>query len=146
MTLGPHVPEWARLHAALSELVSACEASFAAIIDEGNGLWCVAYSKHIPRGGDEAADLFYRTEVSPRAKAMLRGARLSIDKRDGDDRYIAESFASIYVVVVWFHEPSAPDLLQARVRRALPRLEALTLALPSPDDPGGDVGARKLRA
>ena len=60
-------------------------------------------------------------------------------------RYVAESFASIYVLVVWFDVAFEPELVRARIRRALPRIEALTLSLP-PSGPGTDEGAIKRRA
>jgi hypothetical protein len=95
---------------------------------------------------DRAADRFYRAEVAPRAASLRRGGRLSVANVDGDDRYIAESFAGIYVVVVWFEGPFELDLARARVRRAQPRIEALTLALPPPDGPGTGTRGAKLPA
>jgi hypothetical protein len=132
-----------QLAVALRDLVDASGGYFAAVVDEGNGLWCIAPPT---RGGDQAADRFYRFEIAPRARAMRRGARLSVRKLSGGERYIAESFAAIYVVVVWFSDEFAVDVAGDLLRRALPKIEALTLALPPHDGPGADGGARKMRA
>jgi hypothetical protein len=145
---------WRRLNGVLGALASVCGGCAAAVLDEGNALWCVGvaptparpmtpmrgYSAWAP-----AADRFYRAEIAPRATAMRRGARLDVHVVEGSDRYAALSFASIYVVVVWFEKGFDPEVVRARMRRALPEIEALTLALPPPTDPGADEGAVKKR-
>jgi hypothetical protein len=69
-----------------------------------------------------------------------------VTKVDGDDRYVATSFAGIYAVIVWFAGPFEPDMIRAKLRRALPEIEALTLAMPPSGGPGFDEGAAKIRA
>ncbi|WP_394845626.1 hypothetical protein LZC95_52425 [Pendulispora brunnea] len=132
MLLESPTPEWQVLHDCLADLAGACHARFAAVVDEGNGLWCVACTKGRSAGiaEDYAADRFYRVEIAPHAKEMRRGVHLSIESRDGDDLYVAESFAALYMLVVWFDGPFEPELVHARLRRALPKVEALTLSLP----------------
>ncbi len=74
---------------------------------------------------------------------------MHVAKTEGDDRYVAESFAGIYAVVVWFDRPFEPPLVHARIRRSLPEIEALILALPPPGGsggPGSDDVAARLRA
>ena len=93
-----------------------------------------------------SADRFYRSEFVPRLAGIRKGGRLDIAKVDGDDRYAAVSFAGIYAVVVWFDRSFDASLVRARIRRALPEIEALTLALPPSGGPGFDEGAGKLRA
>jgi hypothetical protein len=148
--LGPHVPAWKKLYDALAALGAACGGAFAFVIDEGNGLWCVGLAESGParstEAPDRAADRFYRDEMVPRLAGLRGGVRMSVAKVDGQDRYVAESFAGIYAVVVWFGGNFQPELVRARVRRALPEIEALTLALPPPGGPGGDEAAAKLRA
>lgn len=150
MPLGPHVPEWKKLYDALAALAGACGGAFSFVIDEGNGLWCIGLAESGPTSSTEAAesaaDRFYRNEMVPRVAGLRRGLRMSVANVDGQDRYVAESFAGIYAVVVWFEGPVQPDLVRARVRRALPEIEALLLALPPPGGPGGDEPAAKLRA
>ncbi|WP_394835091.1 hypothetical protein LVJ94_52195 [Pendulispora rubella] len=132
MLVGHRDPGWQLLHDCLSDLAGACRGRAAAVVDEGNGLWCVACAKgrHAGAAEDYAADRFYHVEIAPHAKEMRRGMHLSIESRNGDDLYVGESFAALYVLVVWFDAPFAPELVHARLRRALPKVEALTLSLP----------------
>jgi hypothetical protein len=62
------------------------------------------------------------------------------------DSYDAESFAGIYVVVVWVEGSPDSTLVRARLRAAIPKIEALTIALPPPDGPDATAGASKVRA
>jgi hypothetical protein len=150
MSIGPQHPIWRKLYEALAELATACGGSFAFVIDEGNGLWCVGLpgtpATTSTGHEDRAADRFYRAEMVPRIAAMRRGTRVEVAQADGPDRYVASSFAGIYAVVVWFDQPFDSALARARIRRALPEIEALTLALPPSGGPGSDEGAMKLRA
>ena len=141
--LGPTNAAWAKLHEVLSQLAHASGGDFAFVVDEGNGLWCVAPSS---TDADRKADRFYANEIHPRMHDLRHGVPLDIAKTEGDDRYVAISFASIYVVVVWFDRDFVPPLVRARVRRALPEIEALTLALPPPTGPEAGSAAGKLRA
>jgi hypothetical protein len=95
---------------------------------------------------DRAADRFYQAEMVPRLTGLRRGIRLDVAKPDGDDRYVAVSFAGIYALVVWFDGGFDPALVRARIRRALPEAESLTVALPPSGGPGFDEGAQKVRA
>ena len=136
-------PALSALQRALSDLVDECNGAGAAVIDDGNGLWCTS-----DRGFDPAADRFYREEIAARPDVQLkRGGHLHVVRQDPPEHaYVAESFASIYVVVLWFDRPFDPFTTRAVVRRALPRIEALTLALPPPFGPDAGVGAGKARA
>jgi hypothetical protein len=100
------------------------------------------------RDEDRAADRFYRAEIAPRLASMHSGTSLDIAKTDDDDRYVALSFAGIYALVVWFSADTAlePSFVRARMKRALPAIEALTLSLPPSGGPGSDAGAAKIRA
>jgi hypothetical protein len=97
-------------------------------------------------GENAAADRFYRAEIVERASALRKGAKLDIAKTDGADRYAALSFAGIYALVVWFDDAFGSALVKARIRRALPNIERLTLSLPPSGGPGADEGAGKIRA
>jgi hypothetical protein len=148
--LGPDNPTWKKLYETLAALALACRAPFAFVIDRGNGLWCVGLADSGPTTSttheDRAADRFFESEMASRPGEMRRRSRLDVAKVDGDDRYVAVSFAEIYVLVVWFDRAFETALIRARIRRALPEIEALTLALPPSDDPGSDAGAKKARA
>jgi hypothetical protein len=120
------------------------------VIDQGNGLWCVGLTDSGPTTStaheDRAADRFYSAEMVPRLPEIRRGKHLDVAKVDGDDRYVATSFAGIYVLVEWFDRAFEPALVRARIRRAPPEIEALTLGLPPPDGPGCDDGSARVRA
>lgn len=61
-------------------------------------------------------------------------------------RYIAESFASNYVAVVWFAD-SGPleSTRRAALVAALPKLASLVAALPPPDPPTTTARAARVR-
>jgi hypothetical protein len=77
---------------------------------------------------------------------MRRGAKIDVAKVEGDDRYVALSFATIYVLVVWFNAAFEAPLVRARMRRVLPSIEALVVDLPPDGGPEGSAGEGKLRA
>jgi hypothetical protein len=146
VALGPDDPTWSKLYVALASLAASCGGTFAFVIDVGNCLWCVGLVDAGPTTStsheDRAADRFYREEMVPRLTRLRRGSPMVVVKVDGDDRYVAKSFAGIYAVVVWFDRAFEAALVRVRIRRALPEIEALTLSLP----PSGGPGARKVRA
>jgi hypothetical protein len=150
MLLGPSHPVWWNLYLSLASLAAECGGSFAFVIDHGNGLWCVGAANHGPHTrtphADRVADRFYLNEMIPRLATLRRGRPLDVVKVEGNDRYVATSFAGIYAVVVCFEQAFEPAFAQACVRRVLPRIEALTIALPPSPGPGYDEGAAKVRA
>lgn len=131
------------LNLALIELAEACNGTGAAVIDDGNGLWCTS---HI--GFERACDTFYREEIALRPEVQLKKGRpLHVVRADPPAHaYVAESFASIYVVIVFFDRAFDPFTARSRLRAALPRIESLTLSLPPPFGPDTDSGAGKSRA
>jgi hypothetical protein len=149
MPLGPHVSAWAALRRELQALLEAAGGDLAAVIDEGNMLWCWS-----PASKDAqvaaAADRFYKEEVAPLSPALHRGGHLHAAHRDPHWRtwrsYVAESFAGIYVVVLWHDGSRETGALLAHLREAIPRIEPLTVAMPPPDGPGAGEAAGKLRA
>jgi hypothetical protein len=148
--LGPHDPYWKKLYEVLAELSRTAGGAFAYVIDDGNALWCAASPGVEPTTktdkADRAADRFYAKEIVPRIVAMRRGKPFDVAKVDGDDRYVGVSFAGIYVVVVGFEGDFDAALVRARIRRALPAIEALTLDLPPPEGPVGGERGGKLQA
>jgi hypothetical protein len=136
-------PGWRALGLALIDLAEACGAKCAAVIDDGNGLWCASH-----RGFDKACDAFYREEIALRPEVQLKkGKPLHVVRDDPPAHaYVAESFASIYVLILFFEATFDPFTARSRLRTALPRIEALTLALPPPLGPDTGAGAGKARA
>jgi hypothetical protein len=135
------------LNAALERLAERSGARAATVLDEGFAVWGEAYSGGNPDSPlVDQVDRFYRTEIEPRISEMRRGISIGMQNVAGPDYYVAKSFASLYVAVVWFGGPftvaPAHDVLSA----ALPEIEALTLALPPWDGPGAGSGAARQRA
>ncbi|HKO51760.1 MAG TPA: hypothetical protein VJV79_28815 [Polyangiaceae bacterium] len=134
-------PELEALTLALAELVRDCGATLGAIVDESSVVWCTAPA---PASVDSAdiVDHFFRAEIAPNTKALLQGHRLSIHQAHGPHRYVAESFAALYVLVLWLEAEFDTEFVRARIRLALPKIEALTLAVPPFDGPEGGEGAQ----
>jgi hypothetical protein len=132
------------LREALHELVVEAGASYAAVLDQSNDLWCsTPLFSHVAA----AADRFYAAEVADKRDALRRGSRLRVarSRKEPEDSYVAESFAGIYVLLLGFDGEFDPFTADAKLRAALPRIERLTLALPPPDGPVAGDGVRKMR-
>jgi hypothetical protein len=133
-------PALTALRKALADLASECEAACVAVIDDGNGLWCTSHG-----GFEVAADRFYREEIALQPDVHLRRGKPFHVVRDTppDRAYVAEAFASIYVAIMFFDRGFDPFTARSRLRAALPRIEALTLALPPPFGPdAGESGGQ----
>ena len=76
---------------------------------------------------------------------MRRGQRVRVHRTLGTERYVAESFAAIYVVVVWFDDAFDLKDVEAKVHEALPEIEAIVLAMPPFDGPRRSNPLRLLR-
>jgi len=133
-------PELEALTLALAELVRDCGATLGAIVDESSVVWCMAPASEEAKA---IVDQFFRTEIAPNIKALLHGHRLSIHRASGPQCYVAESFAALYVLALWLNAEFDTDFVRARIRLALPKIEALTLAVPPFDGPEGSGGAQK---
>ena len=162
--LGPHIPAWAALRAALDTLVSHTRAELAAVVDRRAILWC--WSTPRPPLSDRwraivaLADVAYREDIamgvkgtlsvhrrSPRlgAAAEQRGLRVIEGGRPDSplSRRALVSVAGSYVLVVWGAEEDPRPLM----RRASPRISDLVGALPPPDGPSSPTAAEAaLRA
>jgi hypothetical protein len=133
-------PELKALTLALAELVRECGATLGAIVDESSVVWCTAPAS---TNAQEIVDAFFRAEIAPNAKALRQGHRLSVHQASGPQRYVAESFAALYVIALWLEAEFDTEFVRARIRLALPKIEALTLAVPPFDGPEGGEGAQK---
>lgn len=143
--LGSHDATWEALREALARLAAETEAASAAVLDESNDLWCAwPPTDETARAAER---LYLRELTGPRGASLRKGGRLSIARvhEPPEDSYLAESFAGIYVLALWFDGPFDAFTTRVRLRAALPRIEALTVALPPPDGPAGGEGAAKLR-
>jgi hypothetical protein len=118
----------------------------AAIVDEGFAVWGEGHARTTePRPLVAEVDRFFRTEIEPRVPEMRHGVEIGMQHTAGPDYYVARSFASLYVAVVWFGCPFDAGLAHDRLREALPELEAITLSLPPFDGPEAGGGAAAKR-
>ena len=146
MLLGDEIPEWKALRDALRDLVTHAGGCAAAVVDASGSLWCIW--PVAPTTLPPAERFLERELAEPQRVALRRGGRLRVahPAEPSEDSYLAASFGGIYVLVLWFKGSFDPDFQQARLRRELPRIEALTVALPPPDGPEAGEGAAKQRA
>jgi hypothetical protein len=147
--LGRHHPIWRKLYEALKNLATQCDGIFAFVIDAAGVPWCIAPAQPDPPDpphGLRAARYFYDIEIVPRMAVLRRGQRVHIANDEGTDRYVAVSFAGIYLAVVWFDEEVDIAYMRPKIVRMLPEIQSLTLALPPWPGPGGDQGAARARA
>jgi hypothetical protein len=145
MPLGSHIPAWLRLQDALRELVQRIGATDAVVLDESNCVWCTSGLSH---DNLDAIKRLYEREVEKLHVPLRRGGRLSVARsaESPANAYLAESFGGFYILALWFNGAFEPALARARVRRELPRIERLTLALPPPDGPDSASAAGRMRA
>jgi hypothetical protein len=149
VALGPQDPTWKKLYEAMASVAGDAKASFAFVLDCSNGLWCVAIPGRPPtiatHREDGAADDFFQAEVEPRLARPGGQHAFAVIKDAARDGYVALPFAGIYFLVLWFEEPFQAELVRARMKRALPVIEALTVALPPTDGPTTEAAAVRLR-
>lgn len=146
MGLDPSHPAGRALSKALSALAESCGAEHAAVVDEGFVLWAEGFgagAEH--RSHADAAARFHHLEIVPRISEMRHGVAIGMQNVAGPDYYVAQSFASLYVVVVWFDGPFEVPAARARVLEALPQIEAITLSLPPFDGPDATSGVAAKR-
>ena len=132
----------ASLSTCLARLAEDCGAEFAALLDASNVLWA-----HGPVRVSVASKVnsFYRAEVAAHAQELYKGRPLKVHSPEGSARYYAESFASIYIALLWFTVPFSLSNARAYLRNRLPQIKALTLCLPPHGGPGATAAARRLR-
>jgi hypothetical protein len=135
MPLGNSSPEWVALCEALTELAHRTGAANAVVMDAFNALWSRAFPL-TPESQQHAFDLLARA-LSTSERPLQSGGHVKMNT----GRYLAESFATVYVLILWFDSPYDESWVRAAVRHALPIIEQLTVSLPPPDEPGPLAGA-----
>lgn len=131
--------EWRALRAALAGLTHA-ETPPALVVNARGELVCSSHELHPP---DDAAALAAAGRILAAASPpLLRGGKIDGDFPFTDGRCYAHSYANCFILMVLI--AGAPDdpltelrngAVRRAVRDALPAIEALTLALPSPGGP-----------
>lgn len=135
--------EYSSLIEALGELRDEMGAEEALVVDAHGLLWACSSSLM-------KADALLRLETELNhvfdslPKPLSRGGKISGAMPTLAGHSFFRSFAGIYLLGAWFAQPFAEASIRALVKRALPRIEALTLALPPPDpEQGSGAGALK---
>lgn len=127
------VSEHALLCAKLAKLVDQAKASFATVIDDGGHLF--AWSRVLtPDELGRVGSYMDEALASTKDKPLRRGGRIRLFAYTPGRHYVAMSYAGIYVLLVAFDDTYALGPAMAHVRRELPEIEQMTVALP-PDGP-----------
>ena len=135
--------EYTDLINALCTLRDEIGAEQALVVDARGIVWAcsgeVLNSDEEKRLGAELTQMF-----DSLTKPLNRGGKITGAMPTVAGHSFFRSFAGIYMIGAWLPEPFAETTIRAMVKRALPRIEALTLALPPPDpEDGRGVGALK---
>ena len=130
-------PQWQRLAAALGTLAAECGAANVYLLDAWANLWCAGQDPYDGSDNTRIMEFTHRQLAALRVP-LNRGGRID---RAYPNAYL-RSFAGVYVIVVDLSGRFDVSLVRAAVGKALPNIEALTLALPPPDGPesGGAAG------
>jgi hypothetical protein len=131
MPLGPGVPEFRDLCAALERLSSASGAVNAVVLDTWYELWCRA--RVLSFHDQDLVISILRRALGSTDKPLQQGGRVHWVDPEGDPPSYAVSFAGVYVLVLWFDGPLRELGVRRAVNQAMPTIQALTIALPPPD-------------
>ena len=134
MPLGPNNPEWVALGRALRALMLPSHARNVYVLDVWGSVWCAARADEdsIEDGLIEAA-LAQVAKVRP---PLPRGGSIDGPLRLASESVYVRSFAAIYVLLLTFRRAMNLAEVRLAVGSALPKIEALTVALPPSDGPG----------
>ncbi|MDI3290674.1 hypothetical protein [Polyangium sp. 15x6] len=158
------IPAWLRLHRCLVSLQHDVGATNAIICDLSGSIFCCGLSRrpqddiagrsHASLGETEAelarelpaiGEMFERVlRARPRGKDKP-GAHFTVALADEEPFAYAQSFAGVYVLLLWFSGPFTPFPVAAKLRAALPVIESLTVMLPPPEGPTRGQGAMSMR-
>jgi hypothetical protein len=142
MPLGPSVPEWLALAAELERLSRAADSRNAVVMDAFNDLWCRA---HALDDTQQPFNLLAIALAETWKVPLQSGGRIDLARTDRAPYFCAISFAGVYVLMLWFDAPFEPQWVRAVVRRALPKIESLTVSLPPPEGPGRELRSARQR-
>jgi hypothetical protein len=135
--------QWKALRRELESVAQRAKAFNAYVLDAWDNQWCAAHGfSAMPR--DDLMDLI-RAGVGRRTP-LRRGGALDAVVSSRIGHAFLKSFASCYVLLLRYAGRFDDDLTRTVVMEALARIEALTIALPSPDGPGFDAADAAKRA
>ena len=124
--------QWVALATALSDLVEATGAENAIVADASEFLWCrwIAMNTYETIG----VDRLWRLSMASASRPLEEGGRVALTRSQEEPFMMAQSFAGIYLLIVWFRKPFEVGRIGEVIEQALPGIERLTLELP-PDGP-----------
>ena len=125
-------------------LVENAGATNAFVFDAWGIIWC---SATLTFGDDETRLYAQVPEVlGAVAPPLARGGKLDrIFAHDVSPMYCV-SFAASYILGLWLSLEADEFRVRRLVKKALPRVEAMTLSLPPPNGPDASAGAQRSRA
>lgn len=134
-------PVWNELVARLRQLVERAGAEHAVVADVFNDLWC--HDSDLGESGTQIAfkylDLALRSSTKP-----PKSGGIDLALATEPPYLFARSLAGVYVLIIWFERPYDASTVRALAKRALPKIESLTVALPPPDGPDAGAGSGRL--
>lgn len=134
----------ALLCAKLARLVEQAKASFATVVDETGHLlaWSrVLEPEELGRVGRHMDDALASTQGKP----LRSGGTVRLLGHAPGRWFVAHSFGGIHVLLLCFEEKYGVGPAMAHVRRELPEIEQMTIALPA-DEPARGGRGRAPRA
>ena len=125
-------------------LVESAHATNAFVFDAWGIIWC---SATLTFGDDETRLYAQVPEVLEAVEPPLaRGGKIDrIFAHDTLPMYCV-SFAASYVLALWVGPEVNEFRMRRLVKKALPRVETMTLSLPPPNGPDISSGAKRSRA
>jgi len=137
-------PAVQRLAKELERLAVDVYASHAIVFDAWGLVWCAGPSLE---GNSQAILLTQiKTVLEGLSKPLARGGKLDALYGTLVPVLYCRSFASVYVLALWTSKSTVEFLMRKAVRDALPKIEALTVALPPPGGSDPNAGAQHGRA
>lgn len=144
MALGYGVEEWSALATLLATLAQRVGASNACVTDAWGHLWCRGHA--LSPDEQERVLTLARDVVERAPKPLPRGGRVDSGAFEDGRGWYARSFAGVYVALIIFESPFDELSVRRVLPEFMPKIEALTIALPPPDGPEATSGAAKQRA
>jgi hypothetical protein len=110
------------------------------VLDAWHNLWCAAPTR-LPLRQQEVVFLT-KNALDALKKPLPRGGRLDRALQPAREDYgFFRTFSGVYVLLLRSLVPVDDTGWPAAITEALPRIQALTLALPPPDGPGSGSAA-----
>lgn len=136
-------PAWTALATKLAELARDVRAANVVVADSSENIWCRATDLNTAEL--LRADWIFATAMRSATGSLAAGGTLDVARAHEEPYLHARSFGGIYVLLIWFDRPFKEKFVRELVQQELPRIEALTEALP-PDEPDRPANAARLKS